>query len=244
MPKIFLSPSTQEWNTYVNGSNEEAVMNELADRIEPYLRSSGIGFARNDPSRNVQGAIADSNSGYYDAHVALHTNAAGESNKGNVRGIDIYYAPGAYNAEQLAEITAKNLATIYPLPDKSRAISSSALGELTETRADAILAEIGYHDNIQDANWIKGNLGPIARQIVKSLTEYFGMPFIEPVPVRTGTVSAGGGNLNIRSKPTTSSDIVGTIPSGASVPIYGNSNGWYSTYYNGVAGFISGEYVK
>jgi N-acetylmuramoyl-L-alanine amidase len=219
-------------------------MNELADRIEPYLRSSGIGFARNDPSRNVQGAIADSNSGYYDAHVALHTNAAGEANKGNVRGIDIYYAPGAEGGKRLAEITAENLAKVYPLPDKSRAISSSSLGELTETRAEAILAEIGYHDNLQDANWIKGNLGPIARQIAKSITEYFGMPFIEPGIVRTGTVSAGGGNLNIRSKPSIYGDIVGTIPSGASVPIYGNSNGWYSTLYNGVAGFISGEFVK
>ena len=76
MPKIFLSPSTQEWNKYVTQGNEEYYMNLIADRMEPYLRSSGIQFVRNDPDRNVAGAIKDSNSNYYDVHLALHSNAA------------------------------------------------------------------------------------------------------------------------------------------------------------------------
>ena len=40
MPKVFLSPSTQEWNPYIDGGNEEQYMNLIADRMEPYLRSS------------------------------------------------------------------------------------------------------------------------------------------------------------------------------------------------------------
>ena len=43
MPIIFLSPSTQEWNSYVTGSgSEEYNMNLLADAMEPYLLSNGI----------------------------------------------------------------------------------------------------------------------------------------------------------------------------------------------------------
>lgn len=53
-------------------------MNRLADRMEPYMRSSGIQYVRNDPDGNVTGAIADSNSAYYDVHLALHSNAAPE----------------------------------------------------------------------------------------------------------------------------------------------------------------------
>lgn len=55
MPNVFLSPSTQEWNQYINGGTEEQYMNLIADRMEPYLRSSGIAYVRNDPSRNVAG---------------------------------------------------------------------------------------------------------------------------------------------------------------------------------------------
>ena len=51
MPKVFLSPSTQEWNPYAGSENgnEELYMNLIADRMEPYLRSSGITYVRNDP---------------------------------------------------------------------------------------------------------------------------------------------------------------------------------------------------
>lgn len=101
MPNVFLSPSTQEWNPYVNGGNEEFYMNQIADRMEPYLRSSGISYTRNDPNRNAAGAIADSNDGSYDVHLALHSNAAPESLSGKLRGIDIYYAPAVASARFL-----------------------------------------------------------------------------------------------------------------------------------------------
>lgn len=40
MPIIYLSPSTQEWNYYVNGGTEEEYMNLLADKMVPYLDAS------------------------------------------------------------------------------------------------------------------------------------------------------------------------------------------------------------
>ena len=50
MPKIFLSPSTQEYNQYVTGAgSEEYFMNLLADAMEPLLLANGIQYVRNDP---------------------------------------------------------------------------------------------------------------------------------------------------------------------------------------------------
>ena len=46
MPNIYLSPSTQEKNFYVNGGTEEEWMNKLADALEPYLTASGIQYSR------------------------------------------------------------------------------------------------------------------------------------------------------------------------------------------------------
>lgn len=50
MPFLFLSPSTQEFNPYVTEGNEEYWMNQLADRMEPYLYTSGINVTRNNPA--------------------------------------------------------------------------------------------------------------------------------------------------------------------------------------------------
>ena len=50
MPIIYLSPSTQEWNYYVNGGTEEEYMNLLADKMVPYLVDYGIMYFLNSPS--------------------------------------------------------------------------------------------------------------------------------------------------------------------------------------------------
>ena len=122
MPRLFLSPSTQEWNPYNGGGNEEVYMNRIADKMEPYLRASGITFVRNDPDRNVGGAIADSNAQDFEVHLALHSNAAPESLAGKLRGIDVYYSPYSIWSEKLAVIIANNFKSIYPLPNLTRAV--------------------------------------------------------------------------------------------------------------------------
>ena len=57
---------------------------------------------------------------------------------------------------------------------------TTTLAELRLTRAPSNLIELAYHDNLEDALWIINNIDLIARNLVLSLTEYFGIPFVEP----------------------------------------------------------------
>ena len=64
MPIIYLSPSTQEYNEYVNGlGNEEEWMNRLADAMEPMLFASGIQYTRNTPDMTAASSIRASTAG-------------------------------------------------------------------------------------------------------------------------------------------------------------------------------------
>lgn len=243
MPLVYLSPSTQEWNKYLTSGNEEIWMNRLADLMEPYLMSSGIDFVRNDPDRNVQGAIEDSNSGSYDVHLALHTNAGGGKFAGKLTGIDIYYSPYSEFGRRLAVIIANNLESIYPEPNKSKAVGTTSLAEVARTKTVAVLAELGYHDNASDEKWITENLQAIAVNLVRSLCDYFGIPFIDAVGTANGYVKTDGSNLNIRSFPSVESHIKGKIPNGADVTIYGTTGNWYVVRYNGVTGYVAAEYI-
>lgn len=243
MPNVFLSPSTQEWNPYVNGGSEEFYMNQIADRMEPYLRSSGISYTRNDPNRNAAGAIADSNAGSYDVHLALHSNAAPENLSGKLRGIDIYYAPGSRFSQILANILADRLKTVYPIPDQCRARPTTTLGEVIKTKAVAVLCELGYHDNEQDANWIRNNLNRIAITLVQGLCEYFGIPFISAGPVLSGTVQTDGSGLNLRAFPSTNGRILASIPNDTKIPLYGKTGNWYVTSYQGLTGYSNADYL-
>lgn len=243
MPYIFLSPSTQEWNPYATAGNEQEFMNYLADRMEPFLRASGIAFDRNDPDRNVAGAIADSNAGRYDAHLALHSNAAGGNYAGKIRGVDAYYSPSSSSSEDLATVIANNIQSIYPLPGKTAAVPTTTLGEVTQTKATSVLVELGYHDNPLDEAWLKSNLTPIARNLTQSLTDYFGIPFIEPTAVRSGIVTTDGSGLNVRSYPSATGSIVGSVPNGGNVTIYGEYNDWYVIRYGKLTGYVAKPFV-
>ncbi|MBQ7107303.1 MAG: N-acetylmuramoyl-L-alanine amidase [Clostridia bacterium] len=243
MPRIYLSPSTQEFNPYVNGGNEEYYMNLIADAMVPYLNATGISYTRNTPDMTAASSIVASNSGNYGLHLALHSNAAGGSSSGQVRGSEVYFYPSSANGRRAAEIIANNLKMIYPLPDRVRAIPTTSLGEVSRTRAPSVLIEFAYHDNEEDANWIKNNIDAIARNVVLSLADYFGIPFMSPNGMQYGMVSTNGRNLNIRSSPTVNSAVIGSIPNGSVVTVYSSNNGWSSVDYNGVNGFVSNRYL-
>ncbi len=243
MPYIYLSPSTQEWNMYVTGGSEEYYMNLIADAMEPYLRSSGIQFTRNTPDMTAASSIRASNAGNYDLHVALHSNASPESRAGQNRGSEVYYAPGSSSSQRAAIIIADNLKQIYPIPDRVRALPTDYLGEVLRTRAPAVLIEFAYHDNVDDANWIINNIEEIAANVVLSLTEYFGIPFIQPQPVRIGIVDPNISGLNVRSRPNTGAPIIGRLAPGQSVNVWGTWNGWNVIESGSLWGYASGQYI-
>ncbi len=243
MPILYLSPSTQENNLYVNGGTEEEWMNRLADAMEPYLTASGIRFTRNTPDMTAASSIRASNAGDYDLHLALHSNAAPEGRYGTVRGIIVYYYPGSTQGRRAAELVADNLKAIYPLPNRVRAEGTTAIGEVRRVRAPSVFIELGYHDNPDDAAWIKNNLEEAARNIVLSLTEYFGLPFLEPQPPRSGVVDVSWGYLNIRDRPDSSSPVVARAADGTALQVLNQWQGWFLVQMGDVLGWASSDFV-
>ena len=245
MPRIYLSPSTQDWNPYVDGSgSEEYWMNLLADALEPYLYANAIAFVRNTPEMTAASSIAQANSlGGFDFYLALHSNASGAGQEGKNRGIIVFYYPTSSDGKRAAELFAAQLRKVYPLPDKVTAQSTTALGEVRQPKYPANLIELGYHDNFDDARWIENNLDAAAQAVARGLTDYFGLPFLYPQLVRTGVVTTEDSPLLLRAYPGIGGEVVGSIPNGESVPVYGSYQGWYSVSYGGQPGYAAQAYI-
>ena len=243
MPVIYLSPSTQENNLYVNGGTEEEWMNRLAYAMEPYLTASGISYVRNTPDMTAASSIRASNAGNFDLHLALHSNAAPEGRYGQVRGVIVYYFPGSAQGQEAATLIANGLKNIYPLPNLVRTESTTSIGEVRRVRAPSVFLELGYHDNPDDASWVKNNLDAIARNIVLSLTEFFGLPFLTPQPSRRGVVDVSWGYLNIRDRPDLSAPVVARAYDGASLTILNQWQGWYLVRFGDQLGWASSDFV-
>lgn len=249
MPTVYLSPSTQEYNLFVTSAgSEEYFMNLITDAMIPYLQQYGINYYRNTPEMTAGSSLRDSNSKNVDFHIAIHSNASGEAQAGRNRGTIIFYYPGSANGQRMAEILVQNFKEIYPLPDLVSAATTTSLGEVSRTSAPSVLIEVAFHDNVEDANWIQNNIDAIGKAIADSANEYFNstgqQPSQQPGAGRTGRVVLSSGYLNIRNGPSTNAPVIGMAPNGATVNITEQVGDWYRIIYNGIDGYVSGQYVR
>ena len=63
-------------------------------------------------------------------------------------------------------------------------------------------------------------------------------------PGRTGTVTTQGGNLNVRTGPSTSYDIITQLINGSNVKVLGEKDGWYQIEIPARYGYVCGEYLR
>ena len=175
MPRIYLSPSLQEYNPFYGGGSEEEVMNLIADAMEPYLAADGIEYLRNVPEMTLGQAIADSNNSNVDFPLAFHSNAAPPPVAGTRRGPVVYYYATSPYGRQMAELIADELREIYPDPSKVQVLPTTTLRELRRTNAPSALVEVAYHDNPEDAAWLRGNIDEIGKALSNAVAAYFGL---------------------------------------------------------------------
>lgn len=259
MPTIYLSPSTQEFNQFVTGGSEEYWMNQITDAMIPYLQQYGIDYYRNTPDMTAGSSLRDSNSKNVDFHLAIHSNASGEAQAGRNRGVIVFYYPGSTGGQRMADLLVQNFKQIYPLPNQVSAVTTTSLGEVSRTNAPSVLLEVAFHDNVEDANWITNNIDTIARTIANSVNQYFtgtqpqtGTPQTgtappatqQPSTGQTGRVTLSSGYLNIRNGPALSGEIIGMIPNGATVRITEQVGDWYRIIYDGIDGYVLGNYIR
>ncbi len=185
MAKVYISPSTQERNQYINGNTEEYWMNKVADVVCDLLAKSGMTVYRNKPTMALEQVVADSNVKKPEVHVAIHSNAGGG------RGCEVYAwivkdAKGNIkptNGYKLAQAIYSEVSKITPTSDRG-VKSGEHLYEIKNTVAPAALIEVAFHDNPADAAWITSNIENIGKAIAQGVCNYFGVKLRQPEPAK------------------------------------------------------------
>jgi N-acetylmuramoyl-L-alanine amidase len=170
---IYLSPSAQEYNIgYGDFGSEEYRMNRIADIVEKLLKEQGYTVYRNDPNERLSQIVRESNEINPDIHVALHSNASGEGF--SAQGPEIFANRPNTPGDRLANQIYNEIMQVYPDPTKGRGVLyTSSLYEIIRTNAPAVLLEVAFHDNPEDAQWIIDNESQIAQAIVSGINSYF-----------------------------------------------------------------------
>jgi len=184
VPNVYLDPSVDETSEYIGGGNEEYYMNLIVDAMVPFLNTAGIKFTRNNPGDTLNDIIDQSNAGNYDLHFSLRSTPAPAVQQGPI----VYYNPFSPNGQNAAYDTARNLWSIYPIPNLVNMVPNSTLSQIALTKAPSVLVDLVNQANPEDTQWLKDNIYRIGRMLALSLTNYFNIPIDikrEPFPVTT-----------------------------------------------------------
>jgi N-acetylmuramoyl-L-alanine amidase len=181
---IYLSPSTQQ-NNIGKGDygTEEKRMNEIADIVQSDLKNYPLKIYRNRPEMTLKEAVADSNSKHPDIHLAIHSNA----NIGRTRGALVLCHRYGGEGEKLARAIYDQLAPLTPTSDLGVKegykwlAGGKPLYETAYTTAPAVIIEVAFHDNPDDAKWILEHKADIAHAITRGILNYFNIA-LDPVP--------------------------------------------------------------
>ena len=171
--KVFLSPSSQEKNIYASAGrpSEEAICNQIADRVDMYLRQKNIKTMQNDPSGSPSDHTRKSNTFGPDLHVAIHTNAGGG------HGCEVFcWEPASLSSKstRAANIIYNTIAGMTPTRDRG-VKKNQEFYEIRHTKAPCVYIEVAFHDNKTDAEWIVANIDPIGKAIAKGVLEALGV---------------------------------------------------------------------
>ena len=66
----------------------------------------------------------------------------------------------------------------------------------------------------------------------------------EEDPTQTGIVTTQGGNLNVRTGPSTGYDIITQLTNGSTVNVLGEKDGWYQIEIPARYGYVCGQYLR
>ena len=162
--KIYINPSVQHANLYINGHGNEATnMLDVAKYLKKELdKIEFLEVLYNLDNLSLTNSVKQSNEFDADIHLALHTNAGGG------RGSEIYTI-NSYSFSNKVYDDFNKLGNF-----KQRGVKNgSHLYEVKNSKADHVaLMEFLFHDNLEEANWIIANKELIAKQLAESIVNF------------------------------------------------------------------------
>ncbi len=185
MPKIYIdqghNPVNPNAGAEGNGFREQDLVQRIGVLTANELRANGFDVRLSRPTPETQlgtsnstslaARVNDANSWGADLFVSLHTNASELSSVSGTEGL-IFRRGG--DAERAAEAMVQQVSFATGLRNRGVNVRSN-LYVLRRTRMPAVLLELGFITNPNDAELMAYSPGLFAAGITNGILEYYGM---------------------------------------------------------------------
>ena len=166
-----------------NGYREQDITYEVGIRLAELLESNGnfdVRLSRPTPSTqlgtsnstSLKARVDDANSWGADYFISIHTNASLSSSVNGSEGL-VYSAPS--EASALAEDMLRGLTEATGFRNRGIKLRPG-LYVLRKTNMPAVLMEIGFISNPQNANFMANNPSLFAEGMYNGILDFFSLP--------------------------------------------------------------------
>ncbi len=154
--------------------------------------------------------------GGFDLFLSMHSNASGQTPPSSARGTVTYTYNNGGSTQHSSALLAQSVAFAQLINDQivddmralhdstwvDRGLNSANFGELrSATSCPSALVETAFHDNIQDAAWLRSPRGKhtMGRAIYKAVARYFnaGATILPLPPVNLRMINSGSGQVTL-----------------------------------------------
>lgn len=179
---------------YGNGMNEKDKTLEIAKILQRHLKRHDITThmtRETDKSLTLAERSTFANKSKSDAFISIHCNAFAN---GSANGVEtfMYDKTTNENSKKLRKCVHSKIKTLFKT---DRGEKSANFHVLRETFMTAILVEVGFITNKEDAKIIKEKIEEIAKKIAIGIVEYYGIKWKEE---ETPKIPTNGKTLHYR----------------------------------------------
>lgn len=186
MPRIYIdqghNPRNPNTGAEGNGLREQDVTYEVGQRLAALLRRSGnyqVRLSRPTPetqlgtsnATSLRARVDDANAWGADYFISIHTNGSTDR---SASGVEAYAYARDTRAFRLGEDIVDNLVEITGLRDRGMLVRPG-LYVLKRTNMPAVLVEIGFISNPNDAALMRDDPQIFAQGIYNGIVEYTGL---------------------------------------------------------------------
>ena len=150
----------------------------------------------------------------------------------------ILYESGNPESKRLSSIILDHMNQVY---DDTESIEVRSQEMNNQTNRPLVRIIFMDSQNLKGLDWIKQNIEEFSKQIIMSLDEYFGLPYVPCEKTNTGVAKQ---DESIRGKPNLNSEVVGCTTSGKKINVLGQWEEWYVVGTNNNLGYIQTKFIE
>ena len=153
------------------GLRECDVAKNVSDLVAGYLTAAGVEVVGSLQSDSLHEVVSASNRVDADVFISIHCNAC----NGSANGTEVWHYYGSGAGEKLAQCIQNQIVDALGTVDrgvKGAKPGVNGLYVLNNTGATAVLVELAFIDNEQDAQLLRDKQDEFARAIARGVTDY------------------------------------------------------------------------